>query len=158
MNAGGGHDMTFRTIALLCALFFAGFAPSVQAADMGSEKSIQPFLDLYAKAAIQNDVPMLDKIYHPDLTYTHITGKSWNKQDALEGGGRASYLALNFHDVKVRQYGQVALVKTILDFKTKNSSPGAPAEGKADILLVLIQGGSLGWQVVARQSIGLPQK
>ena len=64
--------MKKNTIVLLCGMILsarAAFPAAIN--DPKDEKSVMATLEAMAQATIKKDVATLDKIYHPDLTYSH---------------------------------------------------------------------------------------
>ncbi len=65
-----------------------------------------------AEAMIKQDVPALDDILADDLSYTHTSARVETKAEfiAALSSGRTKYQAIERDDVKVRQYGDTAVV------------------------------------------------
>ena len=115
-------------------------------------------LEAMAQATIKKDVATLDKIYHPDLTYSHSSAMLQSKAEVLKAAaGPGVTESMTFHDNTIRIYGNVALVRGINELR--NGQPGAMHDNHLNILWVLLKGpGPHGWQIVARQTTRLPEK
>ncbi len=122
------------------------------------EKAVMGTLEDMTQATIKKNVAMLDKIYHPDLTYSHSSAALQNKDEVLKAvAGPGITESLTFHDTTVRMYGNVALVRGVNELR--NGKPGAMVDNHLNILWVLVKGqGPRGWQIVARQTTRLPEK
>ena len=126
--------------------------------DARDEKAVMATLEDMAQATIKRDVATLDKIYHPDLTYSHSSAMLQSKAEVLKAAaGPAVTESMTFHDSTIRVYGNVALVRG--GNELRNGTPGAMHDNHLNILWVLLKGpGPHGWQIVARQTTRLPEK
>lgn len=144
---------------LLCgALLFASAGVAATMVDPKDEKAVMATLEAMAQATIKKDVATLDKIYHPDLTYSHSSAMNQSKAEVLKAvTGPALTESMTFHDMTIRVYGNVALVRGRNELR--NGSPGNMHDNHLNILWVLLRGpGPQGWQIVARQTTRLPEK
>ena len=109
-------------------------------------------------ARIKKDIATLDKIYSPDLTYSHSSALLQNKAEVLKAAaGKGITESETFHDSNIRIYGNVALVRGVTELR--NGNPGDMHDNHLNILWVLVKGpGPNGWQIVARQTTRLPEK
>jgi len=126
--------------------------------DPKDEKSVMATLQDMAQATIKKDVATLDKIYHPDLTYSHSTAMVQTKAEVLKAvAGPAVTESMTFHETSIRIYGNTALVRGRNELR--NGAPGNMHDNHLNILWVLLKGpGPEGWQIVARQTTRLPEK
>ena len=126
--------------------------------DARDEKAVMATLEDMAQATIKKDLATLDKIYHPDLTYSHSSAMLQSKAEVLKAAaGPAVTESMTFHDSTIRVYGNVALVRGVNELR--NGTPGAMHDNHLNILWVLLKGpGPRGWQIVARQTTRLPEK
>ena len=131
--------------------------------DPADEKAVTATLEAMAKATIAKDVATLAKIYGDDLTYSHSSALNETKAQVLknvQGTGVAEFM--KFSDTTIRIYGNVAVVKGVVDFR--NGQPGKMLDNHLNILWVMVKRpeGLHGWQIVARQttrigpSVGTP--
>src|SRR5262249_42598458 len=134
----------------------AAFAATMN--DPKDEKSVMATLQAMAQATIKKDVATLDKIYHPDLTYSHSSAMNQTKAEVLKAvAGPGVTESMTFHETTIRIYGNTALVRGRNELR--NGSPGAMHDNHLNILWVLLKGpGPEGWQIVARQTTRLPEK
>ena len=136
----------------------AGAAFPATMNDPKDEKSVMATLEAMAQATIKKDVATLDKIYHPDLTYSHSSAMNQTKAEVLKAVmGPAVTESMTFHETSIRIYGNVALVRGRNELR--NGTPGSLHDNHLNILWVLLKGpGPHGWQIVARQTTRLPEK
>jgi ketosteroid isomerase-like protein len=119
------------------------------------EKDVLGAMDAWKQATMKKDRVALDKLLHPDLTYSHSSGMTQTKTDVLDAvtKGKAKVEAIDFSDTTVRIYGKTALVKGTVDIT--NSTDGKSTKSHLSILHVWIKDGQ-GWQMVGRQATKLP--
>jgi ketosteroid isomerase-like protein len=146
-------------VAVLCGVVLSASAAfSATMNDPKDEKSVMATLQAMAQATIKKDVATLDKIYHPDLTYSHSSAMNQTKADVLKAvTGPAVTESMTFHETTIRIYGNTALVRGRNELR--NGAPGSMHDNHLNILWVLLKGpGPEGWQIVARQTTRLPEK
>jgi hypothetical protein len=138
---------------LLCATF--AFAAHNDSKD---EKAVMGTLEAMAQATIHKDMATLDRIYHPDLTYSHSSALLQTKAEVLKAAaGPTVTESMTFNDANIRIYGNVALVRCRTEMR--NGPPEKLVDNHLNILWVLVKGaGPQGWQIVARQTTRLPEK
>ena len=140
-----------RTLTLLA---LAICSTAVFAAE--PDKEVLNAMDNWRKAMIAKDGAALEKLYAPDLSYTHSSGKNETKAEAIAAvvNGKGKTEKIEFADSTVRVYGNTALVKCKVTLIA--STDGKQATTNLNILHVWVKNSS-GWQLVARQAIRLPQ-
>ena len=123
--------------------------------DPKAEKDVMAAMDAWKQATIKKDGAALEKLLHPDLTYSHSSAMNQSKADVIKAvtTGKASTDAIEFSDTTVRVYGKTALVKGKVDIT--NSTDGKSTTAHLNILHVWVKGPQ-GWQLVARQATRLP--
>jgi len=143
-------------VALLCGTLLAAALPAAMN-NPNDEKAVMATLEAMAQATMKKDVAALDKIYHPDLTYSHSSAMLQNKAEVLKAaGGPGVTESMTFHDTNIRIYGNTALVRG--GNELRNGQPGNMHDNHLNILWVLVKGpGPHGWQIVARQTTRLPE-
>jgi len=123
--------------------------------DPKTEKEVLAALDAYKQALMKKDAAALAKVVSDDLTYTHSSNLHQDKAALLASlKENAVVEAIDFKDLKVRVYGNTALVKGDVDFR--NNANGTVTVSKLNILHVLVKGPQ-GWQLVARQATRYPE-
>jgi ketosteroid isomerase-like protein len=145
-------------IAVICGLLSSTVAFPATNNDSKDEKAVMATLEAMAQASIKKDIATLDKIYSPDLTYSHSSAFLQNKAEVLKAAaGKGVTESETFHDNNIRIYGNVALVRGVTELR--NGNPGDMHDNHLNILWVLVKGpGPDGWQIVARQTTRLPEK
>jgi ketosteroid isomerase-like protein len=144
---------------LLCSSVFSLAGLSAPVNDPKEEKTVMATLEAMAQATIKKDLATLDKIYHPDLTYSHSSAMNETKAQVLKNvSGPGIVESMTFHETNIRIYGNTALVRGRNELR--NGRPGGPMrDNHLNILWVLLKGpGPHGWQIVARQTTRLPEQ
>src|SRR2546423_7375964 len=123
--------------------------------DSKVEKEVMAAMDAWKQATIKKDGAALEKLLHPDLTYSHSSAMNQSKAEVITAvtTGKSSAEAIDFADTTVRVYGKTALVKGKVDIT--NSADGKSTTAHLNILHVWVKGPQ-GWQLVARQATRLP--
>ena len=129
-------------------LLFAA-AASLSAADPKAE--VLAAMESWKQAVLKKDTAALDRLLHPDLTYSHSDARTQTKADILKA--MADTQSIKIGESTVRVYGKTALVKGPMEFVSTNN--GATSTTKLSVLQVWLKGPK-GWQLVARQSTKLP--
>jgi ketosteroid isomerase-like protein len=143
-----------KLIGISTASIFIVMAQPAFAASSG-EKEVLAAMEGLKEAMLKKDRAALDKIFHPDLTYSHSSAKVENKAEAIahmvDGLG---WEAIELADTTVRLQGNVAIVNGKADFhERKKDQPTTTA--KLLILTVWVKGPH-GWQLIARQAVRRP--
>ena len=134
----------------LIAILFSAALLSASPTD-----DVMAAMNAWKQAMLHRDAAALQKLYHPDITYSHSSGKLENKAEAIEAAtnGKNVTEAIEIGDLKTRVYGNTALVRGDITITSNNNGAG-PQTLKLNILHVWLKTGS-GWQLVARQSTRL---
>jgi ketosteroid isomerase-like protein len=129
---------------------------SAAGSESKGEKEVLAAMDAWKQATMKKDRAALEKLLHPDLSYTHSSAKNETKADVIKAvtTGNSTVEAVDFINNTVRVYGNTALVKGKVDIK--NNVDGKSTTANLDILHVWLKGPQ-GWQLVARQAVRLPQ-
>jgi ketosteroid isomerase-like protein len=138
----------------ICIVLFTTFL-SASSTDSKAEKDVLAAMDAWKQATMKRDGAALDKLLHPDLTYSHSSAMTQTKADVIKSvtTGKATVEDITFSDTTVRVYGNTALVKGKVDIVNNTDGKSTPAH--LNILHVWIKG-THGWQMVARQATRLP--
>lgn len=138
----------------ICILLSTAFL-SAATSDPKAEKEVLAAMDAWKEATMKKDAAALDKLLHPDLTYSHSSAANQTKDEVIKSvtGGKATVESVTFSDTTVRVYGRTALVKGKVDIVNNTGGKSTPAH--LNILHVWIKGPQ-GWQLVARQATRLP--
>jgi ketosteroid isomerase-like protein len=142
--------MTKWIIVLLSAGVLSAANP-----DAKTEKEIMAAMDAYKQALIKRDAAALSKVLSDDLIYTHSSNAHQDKAAVLQSlQGNSVTEDIDFKDLKVRVYGDTAVVVGDVDFHTRSN--GVAGVAKLNVLHVLVKGPQ-GWQLVARQAVRYPE-
>lgn len=141
-------------IRISSVLVFVAMTQTAFAAGSG-EKEVLTALDGLKEAMLKKDRATLEKIFHPDLTYSHSSATVENKAQAIahmvDGLG---WEAIELSDTTVRLQGNVAIVNGKADYhERKKDKPTTVV--KLLILTVWVKGPP-GWQLIARQAVRRP--
>ena len=118
---------------------------------VGGEQAIRQRLDEFAVALSRNDAALLDGFYADDYTFVNPTGTLLSKEQALTGikTGEMKFESFVYTDVKVRQYGEAAVVTSRVTVKGTSRGQDISGEGRATYTLVKINGK---WKIAAAQT------
>src|SRR5437016_8588770 len=117
------------------------FAAALSAAsDSKAEKDVMAAMDGWKQATMKKDAAALEKLLHPDLTYSHSSGHNQTKADVVKTvtTGKASTTGIDFSEVTVRAYGNTALVRCNVNMT--NSTDGKSTTSHLNILHVWLKG------------------
>ena len=120
-------------------------AASLSAADPKAD--VLSAVESWKQAVLKKDATALDRLLHPDLTYSHSDARTESKADILKALSNTQSIKIG--ESSVRVYGKTALVKGPMEFV--NVTNGKPATISLNVLQVWLKGPK-GWQLVARQS------
>ena len=122
--------------------------------DAKTEKEIMAAMNVYKQAIVKKDGAALQKVLSDDLTYTHSNNLHQDKAALIESlKGNSITEDIDFKDLKVRVYGNTAVVAGDVDFHMDNG--GTKSVTHLNVLHVLVKGPQ-GWQLVARQAVRIP--
>ena len=124
--------------------------------DAKTEKEIMAALNVYKQAIIKikKDATALQKVLSDDLVYTHSSNLHQDKAALIESlKGNAVTEDIDFKDLKVRVYGNTAVVVGDVDFHLNTG--GTQSVNHLNVMHVLVKGAQ-GWQLVARQAVKYP--
>jgi ketosteroid isomerase-like protein len=139
----------------LMLLLLSGTILSAATPDPKAEKEVLATMDAYKQAMMKKDAAALTRIVSDDLTYTHSSNLHQDKAALLASLKENTVVeAIDFKDLKVRVYGNTAVVKGDVDFR--NNAAGVVTVSKLNVLHVLVKGPQ-GWQLVARQATRYPE-
>ena len=112
----------------ICILLFTTFL-SAASTDSKAEKDVLAAMDAWKQATIKKDGAALDKLLHPDLTYSHSSAMTQTKADVIKAvtTGKATVEDITFSDTTVRVYGNTALVKGKVDIVNNTDGKSTPA-------------------------------
>ena len=74
----------------ICILLFTGFL-SAASTDSKAEKDVLAAMDAWKQATMKKDAAALDKLLHPDLTYSHSSAA--NQTKVLSGNNCINFWA-----------------------------------------------------------------
>jgi uncharacterized protein DUF4440 len=138
-----------------------GFVVMTQTAFAASsaEKDVLTAQDGLKEAMLKKDRAALEKVFHPDLTYSHSSAKVETKAQAIanmmDGLG---WEAIDLSDTTVRLQGNVAILNGKADFhERKKDALGKPTTVVIKLLILTVWvKGPQGWQLIARQAVRRP--
>ena len=100
----------------------------------------------------KNDFRKLDQVLADDLMYLHSTGVMDSKASYVKSlqSGKQKYVAGKINDLKIRVYGQTAVINGDANFDFVTD--GKPGKAHLKYTHVFVKGGK-GWQLVSHQSL-----
>ena len=139
----------FASVVAAPAAFAAG------AGDKAAEKAVLAAHEAWKEAMLKKDGPALEKIFHPDLSYTHSSATVQDKAKAIAGVvDGLGWEAIEAADMTVRVQGNVAILNGKLDMHQRNKDK--PTTISKLINLTVWVKGPKGWQMIARQAVRRP--
>jgi ketosteroid isomerase-like protein len=136
-------------LCLLPAAILAAATPDPQA-----EKEVRSVMETYRQALMRKDAAALAPLLSDDLTYTHSSNLHQDKAAVLAAQkGNSVVEAMDFNNLRVRLYGNTAIVTCDLDSRSNNG--GVATATHLHVLHVLVKAPG-GWQLVARQATRYP--
>jgi ketosteroid isomerase-like protein len=138
-------------------LILLGAIPLAAAAKVSkTEKIIQDLEARRFKAIVDVDLAALDALLAPDMSYSHSSGLTQTKTEFIDAirRGELKYLEIKPEGLKVRTYGNTAVVTGRGEFKTRSKGQESAVELRFLDVYVKRQGR---WQMVAWQSCRLAQ-
>lgn len=117
-----------------------------------AEQDVMAAMEALRQGVLKHDAAALEKLLHPDLTYSHSNGNTESKDQAIKAFAKGSTETIEMTDMKTRIYGDTALVKGKMVTFSKSSNNGQPLQ--LSVLHVWLKTPQ-GWQLVARQSTRL---
>jgi ketosteroid isomerase-like protein len=109
------------------------------------------------RAMVARDFAALERLLAPDLVYVHSTAVAESRDAYLAGvaGGLYEYASVSSREVRVRRYGDAALMDGICDMRV-GAHGGPPV--LIHLLFVLAWArDATGWRLVHRHAIRMPQ-
>jgi ketosteroid isomerase-like protein len=135
---------------LMCLLPAAILAAATP--DPKAEKEVLATMETYRQALMKKDATALAPLLSDDLVYTHSSAVHQDKAAVLAAQKGKPLGTLDFKNLKVRLYGNTAIVTCDLD---SGSNAGAANATLLHVLHVLVKTPA-GWQLVARQATRYP--
>ena len=141
--------MNKRVLLLLSGAVFAGAAAGSQA-----ETDVMAAMNAWKQATIGKDRVALERLLHDDLIFTHSGGETMTKAELLAHDMSPTYVprTIEFSAVNVHVYGNMALVKCVVDLRS--TVDGKATSAHHSVLHVWLRG-PRGWQLLARQATKL---
>ena len=101
----------------LAASLAAAEHPAVAGTD-----AVRQVAEGWYKAAVQQDAAALNRLLADDLTYCHAGGKMQTKAEYMAAvmDGPPHYESMTYNDVKIRMYGNTAVLTGSVDVKLVN--------------------------------------
>jgi ketosteroid isomerase-like protein len=144
---------------LLIVLPFAAQAQSngkKSAADAKAEQEIRQDLVKQQEASLKRDADFYDKLYAPEYFQVTNTGQIRTKAEFLEGMRKnTNEVKLDkyfFEDVKIRMYGNTAIIDFIIVSQGHNKMGEFNTRGRATSVRVKMDGR---WRVVSSHTISI---
>jgi ketosteroid isomerase-like protein len=145
--------MKRRSLMMMTPALFAAAGSAAEGSK--DEKEVMAAMEAYRQASMKKDRAALERLLHPDLTYTHSSAKTETKAEMIDAllNSKTSQ-SIDFSETKARVYGKAAIVKGKVTLKpTTDGKEGNPFA--LVISHVWIKGGQ-GWQLVDRQATRPP--
>ncbi len=121
------------------------------------EESIKALTEQLRQAALKGDVATFDKLLADDHISINIVGGTATKTEVLENfkSGKVKFEALEFSDMKVRVYGDTALVNHTANVKGHLGATDISGQWRVVRVVVKRKGK---WQTVSFQATRVAQQ
>ena len=141
------------THLLIWLCLFTTFVP---VENSNAEKDVLAAMNRWKQAMVARDRATLESLYDPGLTYTHSSGKTENKAEAIDAvvNGKDRIESIELADTSVKVYATTVLVKTKVTMRMTSGDTSNTLN--LDVLFVWIKNSS-GWQMAARHALRLSQ-
>ena len=129
----------------------ADVADPADAAAVPEERELRKLEAGFNEAVLKGDVAFFGRVFADDLTHVSQSGRLRAKAEWLEGRrqGESNYTKYETDDLKVRRYGETAVVTGVADAAWNED--GEADSGRFRFTRVWVRGDGR-WQVVAFQS------
>ena len=99
------------------ALLFSGVLPAAEPVD-----AVKQVAEGWYDAAVKQDRTALESLLADDLVYTHAGGQVQSKSEYIAGvmKGPPHYESMTYSDMKIRLYGNTAVLTAFADVKLTN--------------------------------------
>ncbi len=117
-----------------------------------AEKQVEEAVNVYARAMIDANIPVLSKITDRNLTYGHSSATVENKEEFLKKieTGQSDFVTIDITDQKIFMHKKTAIVRHHIECITNdNNKPGTVS---LDVMTVW-QKKSGNWIMIARQAV-----
>jgi ketosteroid isomerase-like protein len=130
-------------------------AGAVLALAAGPEDPVKAAVEQFRTAVLNKDKAALEKLVHPQVTYSHSNALMENKDQMIAAILRpnVTYHSMDMAETTYRVFGKTALVQTKMT--VQNTTSGEKRTLPLSVLMVWVKDKG-GWQLTARQSTRLP--
>ncbi|MFN0086181.1 MAG: nuclear transport factor 2 family protein [Blastocatellia bacterium] len=145
-----------RFLMLAFVLLCASLSTVAQAPAGGPvEQAVLKLEQQWVDALVKADAGALESLYHEELVYTHSSGSVDTKASYIESirSGKSKYESIERDDIRVRLYGDTAIVTCHSVIKVNKNTINA----RYIHVYVKQKGPKGGWRMVAHQTTRLPQ-
>lgn len=110
---------------------------------MAEEQDLKKIVDAWTEAEARADTAFLEKVLAEDFIGIGPLGFMLNKEDWLQRhkSGDLKYQSLNLDEVKVRQYGEAAIITARLIQQASYRGQGVPGQFRMTVVWVKQPGG-----------------
>jgi ketosteroid isomerase-like protein len=119
------------------------------------EDDVKSAIEQWKAAVIKKDKASLEKLMHPQVSYSHSNAKMENRTQAIDAflAPSMTYKSIEMTDTSYRTHGNTVLVQTTMT--VKNAQNGEDRTLPLSVLMVWVKDQGR-WQMIARQSTRLP--
>jgi ketosteroid isomerase-like protein len=147
-----------RTLLFVVVFVFVSFIALAQEKKSSNavEQAVLKLEQQWEDALLKSDVVALDKLYGDSLNYTHSSGAVDDKATYIGNikSGASKYESMKRDDIKVRVYGDTALVNC--HWVVQSVSKGNKIDTNARLLHVYVKQKD-GWKLVSHQATRIVQ-
>lgn len=120
------------------------------------EDDVKAAIDAWKTAVIKKDKATLEKLMHPQITYSHSNALMENREQAIAAfmAPTMTYKSIDLADTTYRTFGNTVLVQTKMTIN--NAQKGVDNTLTLSVLMVWVKDQGR-WQMVGRQTTRYPQ-
>ena len=119
------------------------------------EQQIKTLSDQLAQAYLKDDTSFFEKYFADDYTGVYSSGTPYTKTESLQPGA-LKYESFDVREMKIRVYGNIAVVTSLTSATGTVRKDGKPFSGLFRTIRVWAKQKN-GWKLVAFQSTQVPQ-
>jgi hypothetical protein len=144
-------------LAFACTFLLSAVGLAAAPNDAQPEQQVLQTLNRTMQAFADKDVPTLNEVFHPDVTWGHASGYFETKEEVLKSATKPGKVeSFKFSEPLVHIYGSSAVVRCVLE--ETDEVPSHPMQTFQYTTLWTLVKGPAGWQIVGEQRSFLKDK
>jgi ketosteroid isomerase-like protein len=146
------RKLNFLVLAIIAINFLAAAQALGQTGS--DEQQIKTLSDQLAQAYLKDDTSFFEKYFSDDYTGVYSSGTPYTKTESLAPGA-LKYESFDVREMKIRVYGNTAVVTSLTSATGTVRKDGKPFSGLYRTIRVWVKQKD-GWKLIAFQSTQVP--